>query len=126
MNQLALLPLENIDTKPPSHDMRCFVEQHDVQGQVVQVLSPAIQVRRSTLNRLVCDRRVALRGDERADRAFEQVLVDAAVLIEQSKIGRASGVDAATISVLDQRCQRVNPVPTIDPVAWWCTQPANR
>src|SRR5262245_43200219 len=65
--------------------MRCFVEQHDVQGQVVQVLSPAIQVSRSTLNRLVCDRHVALRGDERADRAFEQVLVDAAVLIEQSK-----------------------------------------
>ena len=71
--------------RPSSDDMRCFVEQHGVQGQVVQVLSPAIQVCRSTLNRLVCDRRIALRGDKRGDRAFEQVLVDAAVLIEQSK-----------------------------------------
>ena len=43
------------------------------------------------------------------------------VLVEQSKLGRESGVSAAAVAVLDRRCTRLDTVPTANPLAWWCS-----
>ena len=69
----------------PPRDVRRFVEQDQVERQVVEVVAAAVQVGRAALNRLVRDRRLARGGDERADRALQEVLIDAAVLVEQSQ-----------------------------------------
>jgi hypothetical protein len=67
----------------PLRDMRRLVEQHQVQGEVVQVLSAAVQVSRAPLDRLVGDRLFALGRDERPNGPLQQVLVDAAVFVQE-------------------------------------------
>ena len=63
--------------------MRRLVEQHQVQGEVVQVLSAAVQVSRASLDRLVGDRLFALGRDERPNGPLQQVLVDATVFVQE-------------------------------------------
>ena len=70
----------------PRH-VRGFVEQDQVEREVVEVVAATVQVGRSALDRLVRDRLLARRGDERSDRALQEVLIDAAVLVQQSQRG---------------------------------------
>ena len=65
--------------------MRRFVEQDQVEREVVELVAAAVQVGRAALDRLVRDRLLARCGDERADRALQEVLIDATVLVEQSQ-----------------------------------------
>ena len=43
----------------PSNDVRRLVEQDQVEREVVEIVTAAVQIRRTTLNRLVGDRLVA-------------------------------------------------------------------
>ena len=84
-------------------DVRRLVEQHEVQREVVELVAAAVQVRGPPLDRLVRDRLARTApATNRLDRALDQVLVDAAVLVEQPqrrfepvherlRAGRASG-----------------------------------
>src|SRR6185436_18764243 len=68
-------------------DVRRFVEENQIKREVVELVASAIQVGRSALDRLVRDRRLTSGGDEGTDRAFQEVLIDAAVLVQESQRG---------------------------------------
>src|SRR5580765_5183451 len=70
----------------PRH-VRGFVEQDEVEREVVQIVAATVQVGRSTLDRLVRDRLLAYRGDKRFDRAFQEVLIDTTMFVQQSQRG---------------------------------------
>ena len=71
----------------PPHDVRRFVDDHQVQRQFVQVVSTPIEVSGAPLNRLVRHRIRAGRRRERPHPCLEQVLVDTAALIEEPQRG---------------------------------------
>ena len=69
------------------NDVRCLVEDDQVEREIVEIVATVIQVRRAALNRLIRDRLVAGSGDERRDGPLQEVLIDAAMLVEKTKAG---------------------------------------
>ena len=78
----------------PARDVRRFIEQHQVQGQVVEVLPTTIQIRRAALDRLVRDGLFARRGDEGSHHPLQQVLVDPAVFVQAAEARPRSDAQA--------------------------------
>src|SRR6476660_8802851 len=69
------------------NDVRGLVEDDQVEREIVKIVATVIQVGRTALNRLICDRLVASSGDERRDGPLQEVLIDAAMLVEKTEAG---------------------------------------
>ena len=69
----------------PPRDVRRFVKEDQIEREVIEFVASTIQVDRPALDCLVRDRRLASGSHEGADSTLQEILIDAAVLVQESQ-----------------------------------------